>query len=102
MPLLPVKKIKKYTTDTDNMDSIDIKIYEGERKLTKDNFLIGNFNLTGIEKERRGIPEIQITFEIDADGIIKIKAEDLKNPLNKKIIQVSGNKQGLSSEELEK
>ena len=100
--IIPVKKNKKYTTDTDSMDSIDIKIYEGERKLTKDNFLIGDFSLTGIEKERRGIPEIQITFEIDTDGIIKIKAEDLKNPLNKKIIQVSGNKQNLSTEELDK
>ena len=99
--IIPVKKIKKYTTDTDSMESIDIKIYEGERKLTKDNFLIGNFTLTGIEKERRGIPEIQITFEIDTDGIIRIKAEDLKNPLNKKIIQVSGNKQNLSREELD-
>jgi heat shock protein 1/8 len=99
--IIPVKKYKKYTTDTDNVDSIDIKIYEGERKLTKDNFLIGDFTLTGIEKEKRGIPEIQITFEIDADSIVKIKAEDLKNPLNKKIIQVSGNKQNLTSEQLE-
>ena len=64
--------------------------------------MIGDFILSGIEKEKRGIPEIQITFEIDTDGIIKIKAEDLKNPLNKKIVQVSGNKQNLSQEELEK
>ena len=100
--IIPVKKTRKYTTDTDNVEWIAIKIYEGERKLTKDNFLIGDFVLSGIEKEKRGIPEIQITFEIDTDGIIKIKAEDLKNPLNKKIIQVSGNKQNLSEEELEK
>ena len=99
--IIPVKKVKKYSTDTDNVDSIDIKIYEGERKFTKDNFLIGNFTLTGIEKQKRGIPEIQITFEIDSDGIIKIKAEDLDNPLNKKSIQVSGNKQNLSEEQIE-
>jgi molecular chaperone DnaK (HSP70) len=99
--IIPVKKTRKYTTDTDNTEWIPIKIYEGERKLTKDNFLIGDFILSGIEKEKRGIPEIQITFEIDTDGIIKIKAEDLKNPLNKKIIQVSGNKQNLSQEELD-
>ena len=100
--IIPVKKTKKYTTDMDNTEWIPIKIYEGERKLTKDNFLIGDFILSGIEKEKRGIPEIQITFEIDTDGIIKIKAEDLKNPLNKKDIQVSGNKQNLSQEELDK
>jgi len=100
--IIPVKKTRKYTTDTDNTEWISIKIYEGERKLTKDNFLIGDFVLSGIEKEKRGIPEIQITFEIDTDGIIKIKAEDLKNPLNKKIVQVSGNKQNLSQEELDK
>ena len=100
--IIPVKKTRKYTTDTDYSEWIPIKIYEGERKLTKDNFLIGDFILSGIEKEKRGIPEIQITFEIDTDGIIKIKAEDLKNPLNKKIIQVSGNKQNLSQEELDK
>lgn len=100
--IIPVKKTRKYTTDTDYTEWIPIKIYEGERKLTKDNFLIGDFILSGIEKEKRCIPEIQITFEIDTDGIIKIKAEDLKNPLNKKIIQVSGNKQNLSQEELDK
>lgn len=100
--IIPIKKIKKYTTDTDYVDSIDIKIYEGERKFTKDNFLIGNFSLTGIEKQKRGIPEIQITFEIDSDGIIKIKAEDLDNPLNKKTIQVSGNKQNLNQEQIDK
>lgn len=99
--IIPVKKTRKYTTDMDNTEWINIKIYEGERKLTKDNYLIGEFILSGIEKEKRGIPEIQITFEIDSDGIIKIKAEDLKNPLNKKTIQVSGNKQNLSQEQLD-
>jgi molecular chaperone DnaK (HSP70) len=100
--IIPVKKYKKYTTDTDFVDSIIVKIYEGERKLTKNNFLIGNFVLSGIEKEKRGIPEIQITFEIDSDGIIKIKAEDLNNSLNKKVIQISSNKNNLSEEELNK
>lgn len=100
--IIPTKKTKKYTTDTDYIDSINIKIYEGERKFTKDNFLIGDFTLTGIEKQKRGIPEIQITFEIDSDGIIKIKAEDLDNPLNKRIIQISGNKQNLTAEQIDK
>ena len=100
--IIPYKKTKKYTTDTDFIDNIEIKIYEGERKFTKDNILIGDFILSGIEKQKRGIPEIQISFEIDSDGIIKIKAEDLDNPLNKKSIQISGNKQNLSEEQIEK
>lgn len=99
--IIPIKKTKKYSTDTDYMESIDIKIYEGERKFTKDNFLIGNFTLSGIEKQKKGIPSIQITFSIDSDGIIKIFAEDLDNSLNKKSIQVSGNKQNLTQEQIE-
>ena len=98
--IMPTKKNKKYTTDTDYVESIDIKIYEGERKFTKDNYLIADFTLSGIEKKKRGIPEIQITFEIDLDGLIKIKAEDLDNPLNKKSIQVSSNKQNLTSDQI--
>lgn len=99
--IIPVKKTKKYSTDTDYIESIRIKIYEGERKLTKDNILIGDFILSGIEKQKRGIPEILITFSIDSDGIISVKAEDLDNPLNKKSIQISGNKQHLSDEQIE-
>jgi len=100
--IIPIKKIKKYTTDTDDMESITIKIFEGERKFVKDNFLIGEFTLTGIEKKKRGIPEIQITFYIDHNGIIKIKAEDLNNTLNKKTIQINGNKQNLNQEQIDK
>ena len=99
--IIPIIKTKKYSTDTDYVDSIDIKIFEGERKFTKDNFLIGDFTLSGIEKQKKGIPSILITFSIDSDGIIKIKAEDLDNPLNKKSIQVSGNKQSLTQEQID-
>jgi molecular chaperone DnaK (HSP70) len=99
--IIPVKKTKKYSTDTDYVDSIDIKIFEGERKFTKDNFLIGDFTLSGIEKQKKGIPSIQITFSVDSDGIIKISAEDLDNPFNKKSIQVSGNKQNLSQVQID-
>ena len=99
--IIPVKKTKKYSTDADYIESINIKIFEGERKFTKDNFLIGNFILSGIDKQKKGIPSIQITFSIDPDGIIKIFAEDLDNPLNKKSIQVSGNKQNLSQEQID-
>ena len=93
--IIPFKKTRKYTTDTDYMESIDIKIFEGERSLTKDNFLIGEFTLNGIEKSKRGIPEIMITFEIDANSIINIKAEDLNNVLNKKSIKITNNNKNL-------
>ena len=93
--IIPFKKTRKYTTDTDNMESINIKIFEGERSLTKDNFLIGEFTLNGIEKAKRGIPEIMITFEIDANSIINIKAEDLNNVLNKKGIKITNNNKNL-------
>jgi molecular chaperone DnaK (HSP70) len=99
--IIPIKKTKKYSTDQDYVDSIDIKIFEGERKFTKDNFLIGDFSLTGIEKQKRGIPEINITFSIDSNNIIKVTAEDINNPLNKKCIQVSANKQNLSEEKIQ-
>lgn len=99
--IIPYSITKKYTTDQDYVSSIDIKIFEGERKFTKDNFLIGDFSLSGIEEQKKGVPSIAITFVIDADGIVKITAEDLDNPLNKKSIQVSGNKQNLSKEQIE-
>ncbi len=98
--IMPITKKKKYTTDKDYVDSINIKIYEGERQYTRDNFLIGDFVLTGIEKEKRGIPKIEITFEIDMDGIIKVKAEDLNNSLNKKTIQINNNNK-MSEEQIQ-
>ena len=98
--IIPVKKIKKYTTDKDYMEEIDIKIFEGERKFTKDNIFLGDFKLTGIEKKKRGMPEIQITYAIDHNGIINVKAEDLNNTLNKKSIRVIGNKKNLNENEL--
>ena len=97
--IIPVQKIKKYTTDKDFVESILIKIYEGERRFTRDNFIIGDFKVT-IDKEKRGVPRIQITFEIDMDGIIKIKAEDINNPLNKNTIQLTDKQKKLSDEEL--
>ena len=99
--IIPVVKKKKYTTDTDFTENINIKIYEGERKYVKDNDLIGDFVLTGIEKEKKGIPKIEISIEIDIDGIIKVKAKDLDNSLNKKSIQITNNKD-LTEEQINK
>jgi molecular chaperone DnaK (HSP70) len=98
--IMPFKKSKKYTTDSDFLESITIKIYEGDRKMTKDNIHIGDLILHGIEPEKRGIPEIKIEFSIDHYGLIKVKAEDIKNNLNKKSVLI--NKKMLSKEEVDK
>jgi molecular chaperone DnaK (HSP70) len=97
--IMPIKKSKKYTTDQDFMESITIKIFEGDRKMTKDNIHIGDLVLSGIEPEKRGIPEIKVEFSIDQYGTIKVKAEDLKNNINKKSTII--NKKNLSKEEID-
>lgn len=99
--MIPSKKTKKYTTDKDNTEYIDIKIYEGERKFVKDNMMIGDFRLSGIEKQKKGIPRISVDFYIDIDGIITVRAEDLENSMNKSSICITNNRQHLSKEEID-
>lgn len=97
---IPIKKSKRYTTDSDYVESVDIKVYEGERKLTKDNIMIGEFELNNIKKAPRGVAEIEVIFNIDVNGIINIKAKDLKNK-NIKRIRIK-NKNRMSREEINK
>ena len=99
--IIPSNKRKKYTTNKDNVEYIDIKIYEGERKFVKDNMLIGDFRLSGIEKQKKGIPRIGVEFYVDIDGIMTVKAEDLENSTNKNSICITNNVQHLSKEEIE-
>jgi molecular chaperone DnaK (HSP70) len=96
---LPCSSKKRYSTDTDYTDSVTIKIYEGERSLTRDNFFVGEFELTGIEKVPRGIPEIEVTFHVDENGIISVSAENLKTNDFEEII-VTSNKNRLSDTEI--
>lgn len=98
--VIPIKRKKKYTTDSDNETSVKIKVYEGERALTKDNFLVGEFELTGIEEAPRGVAQIEITFNVDVNGIISVTAIDLKNVDNKKTISINSNKGRLSAKEI--
>jgi molecular chaperone DnaK (HSP70) len=98
--MIPSKKTKKYTTDKDNIEYINIKIYEGERKFVKDNIMIGDFKLSGITKQKKGIPRISVDFNIDIDGIITVRAEDLENSMNKNSICITNNRQHLSKEEI--
>ena len=98
--VIPFKRKKKFTTYEDHVDSIEIKVYEGERVMTKDNFEVGRFVLNGIEKKLRGVPEIMVTFKIDINGIVSVTAEDKKNADNKKTINITGNKGRLSTDEI--
>lgn len=100
--IIPVKKEKKFTTDTDFMESVEIKIFEGERKLTTNNNLLGTFTLDGIEKEYRGGPQINVIFDIDINGIISVTAEDIKNKNSSSIIVKNNSKNRLTAEEIKK
>jgi len=98
--VIPIKRKRKYTTDSDYETSVIVKVYEGERKMTKDNFFVGEFELTGIESAPRGIAQIEITFAVDVNGIINVSAIDLKNSDNHKTISINSNKGRLSPEKI--
>jgi heat shock protein 5 len=74
--VIPTRKSKQFSTTVDNQNVVSIEIYEGERALTKDNNFLGKFELAGIPPAPRGIPQIEVTFEIDSNGILKVSAED--------------------------
>jgi molecular chaperone DnaK (HSP70) len=76
---IPTTKIKRFTTDTDYDEFIDIKIYEGDCKFVKDNYLIGEFTLSGIKKAPKGVPIIEITFSVDINGLVRVTAKDIYN-----------------------
>lgn len=102
--VIPVQKTKIFSTDTDDQDSVLIKIFEGERKLTKHNFHVGTFELTGFTKAPRGCPIIQITFKIDINGILQVTAVEKKSDAQNSITITStwGAKGRLSKNEIDK
>lgn len=100
--IIPITRTRKYTTDSDNETEVLIRIYEGERKMTKDNNLIGEFLLSGIEAAPRGIAEIEVTFTVDVNGVLSVIAEDLKNNENKRSLIITGNKGRMNRDEIEK
>jgi len=96
---IPTKKSQIFTTAADNQTSVEVHVVQGERAMASDNFTLGKFQLTGIPPAPRGIPQIEVTFDIDANGIINVSAKDLGTG-NQQAITISGDKR-LSKEEID-
>ena len=97
---IPTTKSQVFSTAVDNQPAVDIMVYQGERPMAKDNKLLGHFNLDGIRPARRGEPRIEVTFNIDVNGIVNVKAKDLDTQKEQQIT-ISGSN-GLSKSEIDR
>src|SRR5438034_1263590 len=96
---IPTKKSQTFSTAADFQTAVEIKVYQGERSLVRDNKLLGNFQLVGIPPAHRGVPQIEVTFDIDADSIVHVHAKDKSTGKDQSITIASGS--GLSDSEIQ-
>jgi len=97
---IPTRKSQVFSTAEDNQNAVTIRVFQGEREMAADNKLLGQFDLVGIPPAPRGVPQVEVTFDIDANGIVNVSAKDKATSKEQQIrIQASG---GLSDDEVEK